>query len=388
MRGFLFHRIAGDDAAEADEEIDFAGRLEIGDAIADHDGGFGQHRVFPLADDLWFAAVAGGGEVGTISGVVAIGIVMDGHGFDEGNAEVACQWFDQWGEAATENDDGPVVVAQGLQGLGRAGDDGFDVALRDGIAGGFVGTQDVHAAWEDFVQGNLAIHRGIGQGDDFLEKGIAAFAREFIDALDAGQRGVTIEERDFPTLAGGWFDKDLGIERGEVEEFDDVDVRQTNAAMARGNADEFLLVGAVDVDAALQRIFILRVHAIESQDARSDEISLRGIAGRPECHGFALLKNRAEWLFVADFFTDAELSRRRAIAVFREAHALRSRGNGILANHFITVRQSEPLVIDRDVDVHGKGVTVQGTSVWLVSAALRHFTSKSSCFWVRSFLVC
>ena len=251
MRGLLFDGIAGDDAAEADEEIDFAGRLEIGDAIADHDGGFGQHRVFPLADDLWFAAVAGGGVVRAVAGVVSFRIMMQRHGFDKGNTQLPRQGLDQGRKATADDDDGPVFVAQGLQGLAHAGDNGVDVKTGDGIAGGFVGPQDVHAARKNFVQGHAAIHACIGECHDFLEHGIAAFAREFIDALDARKRGVTIEESDLAAPAGRWFDEYLRIEWSEIEELDDVDVRQTNAAMTRGNTDEFLLVGAVNVDAAL-----------------------------------------------------------------------------------------------------------------------------------------
>ena len=86
MLCLLFHGIAGDDATEADEEIDFARGFEIGNTIADHDGGFWQHRLFPLANDLRFAAVAGGGVVRAVTSVISVRIVLQWHGLDEGNA--------------------------------------------------------------------------------------------------------------------------------------------------------------------------------------------------------------------------------------------------------------------------------------------------------------
>ncbi len=182
--GGVFDGIAGDDAAVADEAIDFAGGFEIGYAIADHDGGFGQHGVFPFADDFRFAAVASCWVIRAVARVCTIGMMMEWHGLDKANAEMFGQWLDQRCKAATKDDNGPIVIAERLQDLACARHDGIDVLLGDDLACGEIGLENLHATRKDFVQGHRAIHAGMGELDDLLEDFFAASAGEFIDAFD------------------------------------------------------------------------------------------------------------------------------------------------------------------------------------------------------------
>ena len=61
--------------------------------------------------------------------------------------------------------------------------------------------------------------------------------------------------------------------------------RETDAAMTRRAANEFLLVGAMDVNEALPRIAVFRIDSLEPEDAGEDQI----LVTSPFCYHSGLL---------------------------------------------------------------------------------------------------
>ena len=294
--------------------------------------------------------------MGVVARVTAAFIEKQRHRLDELHAQGFRQRFDQRGETSADDDNRPAVLAQGLQGFSNAADDGFDVLERHGFTEGFVGSDDFHAARENLVERDVPVHRRVGEVDHLLKNFRSAGAGEFVDAFDRGEGGVAVEKNQLAALSLRGLNRHQCVERGEIEEFDDIDVRHADAAVAGGGADQLFLIGAMDVDAARQRVLVFGVEAVEPEDARGDQVVFHHIVCRPQTRGFACFENRSQGLVVADFFTNAELTGRGAVTFLAKAHALGRGGNRVFAENLVTFRQPQQLFIDGDADVHKQEV--------------------------------
>lgn len=185
---FLFYMISYDHAAITDEEVDDGSCFKVGDAVADHDDRVGVEALAPLADDRGFAAVAGGWIGFVEAGIGAVWMEEQRDGLKGGDVEEVRERADDWLEAAGEDDRGPTAGAEGGEGLVAVRFDALDIGLGDLLANGEGRLDDIEAAGKDILDGDLAIHGGIGEGLDLGENRGSAQAREFIDAFD-GREG-------------------------------------------------------------------------------------------------------------------------------------------------------------------------------------------------------
>src|SRR5947208_5279615 len=97
------------------------------------------------------------------------------------------------------------------------------------------------------------------------------------------------------------------------------------------------MFGPVNVNEALTRVRILRVHAIEPQDASCYKIfGVRQWVIRRERH--ARFENCSRSGVVTDFFRDAEVSKRRFHASFLRSDSKTRTGNWIRTDNFAVAR--------------------------------------------------
>ena len=93
----------------------------------------------------------------------------------------------------------------------------------------------------------------------------------------------------------------------EIEKFGDGGVGHADAAVAGGCAERVLVIGAVDVDVAIEGVLVVGIEAVEPEDAGLDEIA--GIGGVADlAGGDAGFEDGAEGSAGADFFGDFEMA--------------------------------------------------------------------------------
>ncbi len=312
--------------------------------------------MFPFPDHLGLPAVTGGGISLTEAGIVAIYIEVERHGLDVIDAQGLCQRTDQRLEAAGKNDRSPAIGFQGRDHFRHARNDGVHILLCDLVRGGAVGADDLHAPAEDLADGNLAIHRLVSQVFDHLEDLRPTCAAEFVDALDGRKGGIAVEEDELSPAAGERLDLDDHAGLDEVVEFDDVVIGEADAAAARGRAEFLLLIGAVEVDVAVEAVRVLRLQAADADHPGEDEVLFTDVAALPLADRFARDEDGAGGHAVADLLRDDEASDRRAVAAWREADAFGRGGDDEFAFEVRAAIEAEALVIDGDFEaqvVHG-----------------------------------
>ena len=75
--------------------------------------------------------------------------------------------------------------------------------------------------------------------------------------------------------------------RHEIEQIDHIMIAHAHAAVTAGAADAVFVVGAVDIDVALECVRIAWFQAVEPEDASKHEISLGVHSGSPVADGLA-----------------------------------------------------------------------------------------------------
>lgn len=103
-------------------------------------------------------------------------------------------------------------------------------------------------------------------------------------------------------------------DRREIEELDDILIFQANAAVAGAASDAGFVIGAVDVNVAVVGVRIVRLGAVQPEDAREHEIILRVHARLPVADGLAGLKDRAARCCITMLFLHDEIPKRCFVA--------------------------------------------------------------------------
>src|ERR1017187_9735972 len=101
---------------------------------------------------------------------------------------------------------------------------------------------------------------------------------------------------------------------------------------------------------------------VEPKNSRRDQVLARGkwIVGLQR---HAALKNRANRHAVTDLCRHAKTSGRRFVAAFFRADAETGTGDRIRADYFIAAFQSEPLIVNRDVDLRAWTLHVSAAAI-------------------------
>ena len=120
--------------------------------------------------------------------------------------------------------------------------------------------------------------------------------------------------------------------------------------MARWTADFVLLFRAVDIDKPFSRVGVVLVQTVKPQNPRHDEVFRWG-QRIISLERHATLKNRAARHFAADFFDYAEPPGWRFHAAFLCSNSKSGSRNGIRADWRFVLRQCEPLISNRNVDI-------------------------------------
>lgn len=120
----------------------------------------------------------------------------------------------------------------------------------------------------------------------------------------------------------------MGEERGEIEKGEHVFIAETNASVRCRGADEFLGVGAVEVNVAAIGICILILKSFEPEDPGEDAVS--AFFALPNRAGETSGESRIQRSAVADFFTDDEVAGGGLVGTFTKADSIERAGNGSL----------------------------------------------------------
>jgi len=184
-------------AAESYKGVHFATGFEIGDAIANHHHASWVQFGFELGDDFRFATIAGGWGRMVVACVGAVRIKFEGHGIDSIDPEMSGERFDYLGKSTGDDGDRPAIVAKLLQGCAGSGFDLVDIKCADLFAEVCGGLDEIESASKYLIDCYLTIHRGIGEGFDFLKGFGTSQSSKFINSLDAGQGGVAVEYNEF-----------------------------------------------------------------------------------------------------------------------------------------------------------------------------------------------
>ncbi len=136
----------------------------------------------------------------------------------------------------------------------------------------------------------------------------------------------------------------------QIEQFNDVGVAHSNAAMTCWAADFVLVFCAVNIDEAVARVGIVFFQSLEPQNTRHHQV----LGRRKRIANLewdAALKNSSARQIAADFFDHAKMSSGRFVAPLLRPDAESRSGHRIAADWRLAFLQDEPLISNRDVNV-------------------------------------
>ena len=151
--------------------------------------------------------------------------------------------------------------------------------------------------------------------------------------------------------------------RDDFIQFRDVEGAHADATVAGRPPDRFLLRGAVDVDAAGERVAVGRFLAIKPEDARHDGVAPSCVRREHFTGAPAGFEDSAEGGPVADLLADAENAKRCAVATWVVSGSKLRCRDGVDGKNPFLIQDQHPLLPDAHDDFDPRiGLRCQGSA--------------------------